>query len=85
MAVPLVKDPDRIPAVSTLRRWFRALDLPELEDRSSPRPPESPSLMLPRGAFPFLRKTLQAAMGSSGHQERLLRGLCLQILLPLRI
>ena len=37
--------------------------------------------MLPRGAFPFLRKTLQAAMGSSGHQERLLRGLCLQILL----
>jgi hypothetical protein len=85
MAAPLVKDPDRIPAVSTLRRWFRAVDLPELGDRSSPGPPESPLLTLPRGAFPFLRRTLQAAMGSSGHQEGLLRSLCLQILLPLRI
>lgn len=85
MAAPLVKDPDRIPAVSTLRRWFRVLDLPELAERLSPTPPESPSLILPHGAFPFLRKALQAAMGPSGHPEGLVRRLCLQILLPLRI
>ncbi len=85
MAAPLVKDADRIPVVSTLRRWFRALDQPELGDRFSPGPPESPSLTLPQGSFLFLRKTLQAAMGSAGHQEGLLRSLCMQILLPLRI
>lgn len=85
MAAPLVKDPDRIPVVSTLRRWFCALDLPELGDRFSPSLPGPPSLTLPRGAFPFLRKTLQAATGFAGHQDGLSPSLCLQILLPLRI
>jgi hypothetical protein len=85
MAGPLVKDPDRIPVASTLRRWFRAIDLSALAERFSPRPPEPPSPTLPRGASPFLRKTLQAAMGSSGHQEGFSRSLCLRILLPLRI
>jgi hypothetical protein len=85
MAAPLVKDPDRIPAASTLRRWFRALDLPDLGERFSPRLRESLSLTLPLGPFPFLRKTLEMTLGSPGHPEGLLRSLCLQILLPLRI
>jgi hypothetical protein len=85
MAAPLVKDPDRIPVVSTLRRWFCALDLLDLGDRISPRPPESPPPPLPQGAFPFLRKTLQSAIDSPVQPKNLLRSLCLQILLPLRI
>jgi Domain of unknown function (DUF6431) len=85
MAAPLVKDPDRIPATSTLRRWFGTLDLPDLGERFSPMPRESPSPTLPLGPFPFLRKTLQRKMGPSGHQEGRLRSLCLQLLLPLRI
>lgn len=85
MAVPLVKDPDRIPAVSTLRRWFQALDLPQLEEGFPPRPVELRSSTLPQVPFPFLRKTLQSALGSSGHQKHRLRSLCMRILLPLRI
>ena len=32
LAVPLVKNPDRVPDVSTLRRWFRSLDSAERLD-----------------------------------------------------
>jgi hypothetical protein len=85
MAAPLVKDPDRIPAVSTLRRWFQAIDLPELEEDFSPRPVELPLTTPPQMPFPFLRKTLQSAMGSPGNQKHRLRSLCMRILLPLRI
>ena len=32
LAVPLLKDPNRVPEVSTLRRWFRSLDSAERLD-----------------------------------------------------
>lgn len=66
-AAPLVKDPDRLPAPSTLRRWFRALDSPELCQRLEPVPfdGQSPQPAGPLGvirrqsSFPFLEKALE--------------------------
>jgi Domain of unknown function (DUF6431) len=68
LAAPLVKDPNRIPVASTLRRWFRSLDsadrwdrLPQLQPIPS-SPPPSPSTLSIRSApaFPFLQRMLEA-------------------------
>jgi hypothetical protein len=67
LAVPLVKDPDRVPDVSTLRRWFRSLDSAERLDRLQQLHLDSPSTPMASGctvakraatSFPFLRKML---------------------------
>jgi Domain of unknown function (DUF6431) len=64
-AVPMVKDANRVPDVSTLRRWFRTLDSAERLDRLQELQPESPSTPRPIASsvpsppatsFPFLRK-----------------------------
>ena len=64
-AVPVVKDANRVPDVSTLRRWFRNLDsaerlerLQELQPESSstPRDTASAASISPATSFPFLRK-----------------------------
>ena len=67
LAVPLVKNPDRVPDVSTLRRWFRSLDSAERLDRLQQLHLDSPSTPMATGStapnrsatsFPFLRKIL---------------------------
>lgn len=66
LAAPLVKDPNRVPAASTLRRWFRGLDSADQWDRlhqfqsSLPSPPPSNSSFSIRSApsFPFLPRML---------------------------
>jgi hypothetical protein len=64
-AVPVVKDANRVPDVSTLRRWFRSLDSAErlnrlqelqLESSSTPRATASAVPSSPAISFPFLRK-----------------------------
>jgi len=64
-AVPVVKDANRVPDVSTLRRWFRSLDSAERLDRlrelqpessSTPRDTASAASISPATSFPFLRK-----------------------------
>jgi len=66
-AVPLMKDPDRLPDVSTLRRWFCSLDSAERLNRLQQLhadPPSTPTASgstlpsRPAIAFPFLHKML---------------------------
>jgi Domain of unknown function (DUF6431) len=65
LAVPVVKDANRVPDGSTLRRWFRSLDSAERLDRLQELQPESSSTTRatasavpssPATSFPFLRK-----------------------------
>jgi hypothetical protein len=67
LATPLVKDPNRVPAAATLRRWFRSLDSAERWDRLQQLQPERSSTLAPCGStipirsttsFPFLQKML---------------------------
>jgi hypothetical protein len=68
LAAPLVKDPNRVPVASTLRRWFRSLDSADRWDclqqlqSSPPSPPPFHSTFSIRSApsFPFLQKMLNA-------------------------
>ena len=66
-AVPLVKDSNRVPDVSTVRRWFRSLDSVEKLDRlqqlhldssSTPMPSGSTVSNRPATSFPFLQRML---------------------------
>ena len=68
MSTPLMKDPDCVPAPSTLRRWFHCLDSSILCDRfiklqpnaESMPPAESEAIAIRhRTPFPFLQKTLE--------------------------
>jgi Domain of unknown function (DUF6431) len=65
LAVPVVKDANRVPDVSTLRRWFRSLDSAERlnrlqllqpESSSTPRTTDFTGSSRPATSFPFLRK-----------------------------
>jgi hypothetical protein len=77
VSAPLMKDPDRIPAASTLQRWFHSLDSSILSDCVLKLPSEAES-MRPAGSetiairhripFPFLQKTLEVV------RRRLARG-----------
>jgi hypothetical protein len=67
-AVPLVRDPERLPDVGTLRRWFRDLDCAQRWECFQQLLPESSCPPGPRDAtlctglassFPFLRKMLR--------------------------
>jgi Domain of unknown function (DUF6431) len=67
LAVPLVKDPNRVPDVSTVRRWFCSLESGERLDRLQQLHLDSPSTPMASGStvaerpatpFPFLRKML---------------------------
>jgi len=67
-AVPLVQDPERLPDVTTLRRWFRDLDCPDRWECFHRRLPEWSCPLGPRDAtvrtrsgssFPFLQKMLR--------------------------
>jgi hypothetical protein len=68
LAAPLVKDPNRIPVASTLRRWFRSLDAADRWDRfqqlqpspPSPPPPQATCSIRSAPAFPFLQRMLEA-------------------------
>lgn len=68
MAAPVVKDPDRVPAQSTLRRWFRSLDSPTIwrqlnrlqPDAKSAPPVSVPIVIRNRTPFCFLQKILEA-------------------------
>jgi hypothetical protein len=69
LAAPLLKDPNRVPVASTLRRWFRSLDTADRWGRlqqqfqsSPPPPPPSHSTFSIRSApsFPFLQRMLCA-------------------------
>ena len=71
LAVPLVKDPNRVPDVSTLRRWFRSLDSAERLDRlqqlhldlpSAPTTSGSTVPNRPATSFPFLQKMVSAVV-----------------------
>ena len=75
LAVPLMKDPDRVPDVSTVRRWFRSLDSAERLDRlqqlrlDSPSPPTTSSSTEPNRpgtSFPFLRKMMSTVADGLG-------------------
>jgi len=77
MSAPLMKNPDRVPAPSTLRRWFHPLDSSILCDCLIKVPSKAVS-MPPAGSetiairhrtpFPFLQKTLEVV------SRRLARG-----------
>jgi Domain of unknown function (DUF6431) len=68
-AAPTVRDPDRLPSPSTLRRWFRALDSPIIcrsfeELRAAPNAQlatQEPIILRQGSSFPFVEKTLQTA------------------------
>ena len=68
-AVPMVKNPDRLPAPSTLRRWFRELDsqtlcrsFEELSPAGNTQSPTREPIMLRKSSsFPFVEKAIQAA------------------------
>ena len=75
LAVPLVKDPNRVPDVSTVRRWFCSLDSAErlgclqqlhLDLPSAPTPKGSTDPSRPGTSFPFLRKMMSAVVDSLG-------------------
>lgn len=77
MSAPLMKDPDRIPSSSTLRRWFQSLDSSILSDcvtqlpskAESVRPAGSEAIAVHhRTPFPFLEKILEVV------SRRLARG-----------
>jgi hypothetical protein len=68
MSAPLIKDPDRIAAPSTLRRWFHSLDssilceyivqLPS-KGESKPSAGSEPIAIRQRKPFPFLQKIFE--------------------------
>ena len=69
MSVPLMKDPDRVPARSTVWRWFHCLDSSILCDRFMILQPDHKSMPLAGGKaiairhqtpFVFLQKILEA-------------------------
>lgn len=69
MSAPLVKDPDRIPTLSTLRRWFHCLDSSNLcdsfkklqpDEKSMPPARSEPIAIRYQTPFPFLQKILEA-------------------------
>jgi hypothetical protein len=69
-AAPLVKDPDRVPAASTVGRWFHGLDSAERWDhfeqlQPAPWPPPAEGdktlPLRPAMPFPFLRKMFERA------------------------
>ena len=74
LAVPLVKDPNRVPDVSTVRRWFCRLDSAERLNRlqqhlDSPSAPTTGASMdpdPPGTSFPFLRKMMSAVVDGLG-------------------
>ena len=77
MSTPLMKDPDRVPACSTLQRWFHWLDSAALCDRfiklqsnDKSMPPGGGEAIAIRDQtpFPFLQKILEVA------SRRLARG-----------
>lgn len=75
MAAPLVMNPERIPAASTVRRWFSALDAAHAQAA------EPVLLPVVKAPFPFLRRVVESL------RQRLDRGSLgplLQVLLPLR-
>ena len=65
-AAPLVKDPDRLPVSSTLRRWFQQFNSPDLSRLLEPwcsnglsvKPAEPLETIRHPTSFPFLRRTL---------------------------
>lgn len=78
LAAPLVKDPSRIPDVSTVRRWFCSLDSAERLDRlqqlhlgspSAPTTSGSTDLNRPGTSFPFLRKMMSAVVDGLGRGD----------------
>lgn len=78
LAAPLVKDPDRVPAASTLRRWFRSLDSAERLESLQQLQPERSSTLAPCGSaipirpvtsFPFLRKMVSAVSDRLAREE----------------
>jgi len=98
-AAPLVRNPDRLPSPSTLRRWFRGLDSPalcrsfeELNSASNQHSPtQEPIAIRKRSSFPFLERILQAARLTAAEflRKRATRSWeslapFLHILLPLR-
>jgi hypothetical protein len=75
LAVPLVKDPNRVPDVSTVRRWFCSLDSAErlgrlqqlhLDLPSAPTPKGSTDPSRPGTSFPFLQKMMSAVVDRLG-------------------
>lgn len=83
MSAPLMKDPDRIPASSTLRRWFHSLDSSILSDcviqlpskAESMRPARSETIAIRhRTPFPFLQKILEVVSRRLAHGEILHTG-----------
>jgi hypothetical protein len=82
LAAPLVKDPDRVPVASTLRRWFLSLDSADRWNRlqqfqlSLPSPPPSHSTFPIRSApsFPFVQRMLNAMHEWLGRDEVLRYG-----------
>ena len=84
-AAPLVKDPDRIPSPSTLRRWFRALGIPELGKQLAPASAELESPSSSQRPFPFLRKMVQKVMARGRQGEIFPYSPCLHLLLRVRI
>jgi hypothetical protein len=80
-ATPLLKDPDRVPAGSTIRRWFRGLDSPErleclqkLEQDEASRslgPPSGSTIPTGRATtFPFLNKMMSTVGDRLARQGR---------------
>jgi hypothetical protein len=72
LATPLVKDPNRVPVASTLRRWFRSLDSAERweclqqwerERTSTSSLCDSPIVIRSAKSFPFLQKMLRVVSG----------------------
>jgi hypothetical protein len=77
-AVPLVKDPDRVPAASTVGRWFHGLDSAERWDRleqwrlapsSPPTVADTTISLRPARPFPFLRRMLELVNEWFSHGE----------------
>ena len=80
-AIPLLKDPDRVPVGSTIRQWFRSLDSCEILERlqkleqaevsASVAPPTDSTISRRRAkSFPFLRKIMSAVRDRLARQEK---------------
>jgi Domain of unknown function (DUF6431) len=78
LAVPLMKDPNRVPDVSTVRRWFCSLDSAERLDRLQQLHLDSPSAPTTSGStdtnrpgtpFPFLRKMMSTVVNALGRGD----------------
>ena len=91
-ATPLVKDPDKLPSPSTLRRWFRSLDSPILYQSfaamdstcNTSSSTEELAGVRKDSSFPFLEQIVQAARQRLATQSWKSLAPFLQILLPLR-